>query len=139
MATRVPAAVIMAGMSDVQALQFRAATTSDVPAIVALVESAYRGEASRAGWTTEADILDGQRIDPEGVAEVIARPDSRVLLAERDGDAAGLRAHRETRRRTAISACSRWSPGLQNGGIGKRVLAEAERHARDDGAAGACA
>jgi len=50
-----------------------------------LVESAYRGEASRAGWTTEADLLDGQRTDPAGVAELIAKPGSCLLLAERDG------------------------------------------------------
>jgi hypothetical protein len=44
-------------------LRFRRATPSDVPQVVALVESAYRGDASRAGWTTEADLLDGQRTD----------------------------------------------------------------------------
>ena len=46
---------------------FRNATAADVPALVALIESAYRGDDSRAGWTTEADILEGQRTDPEGV------------------------------------------------------------------------
>ena len=37
----------------------RYATLHDIPALVALVTSAYRGDARRAGWTTEADILDG--------------------------------------------------------------------------------
>ena len=46
-------------------LHFRSATLDDVDAIVALVTSAYRGDASRAGWTTEADFLDGNRIDAE--------------------------------------------------------------------------
>jgi hypothetical protein len=44
-------------------LVFRFAGSADVPAIVDLVESAYRGESSRAGWTTEADLLDGRRTD----------------------------------------------------------------------------
>ncbi|MGH8146947.1 MAG: GNAT family N-acetyltransferase, partial [Rhodanobacteraceae bacterium] len=45
-------------------LRFRAAETHDVAAVVALTQSAYRGDASRVGWTTEADLLDGQRTDP---------------------------------------------------------------------------
>jgi hypothetical protein len=64
---------------------FRFAHTEDVAAIVALTESAYRGDASRAGWTTEADLLDGQRTDSAAVAGLIANPASCVLLAERDG------------------------------------------------------
>ena len=67
-------------------LRFRAATEADIPALVELVTCAYRGQASRAGWTTEADLLDGPRIDPQVLAADIARPRSMVLLAER-GDA----------------------------------------------------
>src|SRR4051794_13241714 len=48
---------------DNGAVMFREAGPADLGAIVALVESAYRGESSRAGWTTEADLLDGQRTD----------------------------------------------------------------------------
>src|SRR5581483_3287620 len=62
-------------------MEFRTATAEDVPQIVALVESAYRGDASRAGWTTEADLLEGQRTDPEGVAEIVASRTGLVLLA----------------------------------------------------------
>src|SRR3546814_1030319 len=66
-------------------LAFRNATASDIAALVALVTSAYRGDASRAGWTTEADFLDGNRIDPDVLRADIERPRSRVVLAERDG------------------------------------------------------
>ena len=55
-----------------ESLAFRAATEADIPALVALVTSAYRGDASRAGWTTEADMLDGQRIDPEVLRQNVA-------------------------------------------------------------------
>src|SRR5207248_700682 len=65
-------------------LRFRTATLSDVRSIVALVESAYRGDASRAGWTTEADLLGGQRTDDADVASLMASPRSRILLAESD-------------------------------------------------------
>ena len=63
-------------------LVFRCACSGDVPAIVDLVESAYRGDSSRAGWTTEADLLDGQRTDPEAISAVITGPGSVMLLAE---------------------------------------------------------
>jgi hypothetical protein len=53
-------------------LSLRPATVADVPALVALVNSAYRGDSSRAGWTTEADLLGGQRIDAERLADTIA-------------------------------------------------------------------
>ena len=56
-------------METTAGLTFRDATDADVDTLVALVESAYRGDDSRAGWTTEADILEGQRTDPEGVPE----------------------------------------------------------------------
>lgn len=57
-------------------LTFRDAGDGDVDVLVALIESAYRGDSSRVGWTTEADILEGQRTDPEGVLAVIKSPDN---------------------------------------------------------------
>ena len=67
--------------------KFRIAVREDARAIVDLVNRAYRGDTGRLGWTTESDILDGQRVDEEGVLELIdAGPGSRVLLAiERAG------------------------------------------------------
>lgn len=112
-------------------LQFRAATVEDIPAIVALVTSAYRGDASRAGWTTEADLLDGQRIDPEGVLADIKRPASRVLLAEKDGQLLAC-AHIEKQEDAGYFGMFAVRPGQQGSGIGKRVLAEAERIAREE-------
>src|SRR3546814_4304878 len=66
-------------------LAFRNATAADVDALVALVTSAYRGDASRAGWTTEADFLDGNRIDPDVLRADNERSRSRVVLAEGNG------------------------------------------------------
>lgn len=60
------------------AAALRRATLDDIPALVDLVTRAYRGEASRAGWTTEADLLDGNRIDPEILAADLTRPRSLV-------------------------------------------------------------
>ncbi|GGW12030.1 GNAT family N-acetyltransferase [Streptomyces capoamus] len=110
-------------------LTFRDATDGDVDALVALVESAYRGDSSRAGWTTEADILEGQRTDPEGVLEVVKSPDSRLLTVEQDGRIVAC-CQLEHRGDHAYFGMFAVSPSLQGAGLGKAVLAEAERQAR---------
>lgn len=118
------------------ALRFRAATLGDVDAVVALVESAYRGDASRAGWTTEADFLDGRRTAADDVFACINRADSLVLLAECD---AGIMAcahvaieHADGEPGTGYFGMFAVRPNLQASGIGSQVLAEAERIARDE-------
>ncbi|MBN8726861.1 MAG: GNAT family N-acetyltransferase [Xanthomonadales bacterium] len=113
------------------ALAFRAATDADIPAILGLVQSAYRGEASRAGWTTEADLLDGQRTDPAGIAEIIDEPDGLLLLAEADGELVAC-IHLERMERAAYFGMFSVRPTLQAQGIGRAVLAEAERRVRED-------
>ena len=115
-------------MSD---LQFRPANADDLDAIVTLVTSAYRGDASRAGWTTEADFLDGNRIDREVLLADIERPRSCVLLAERDGELLAC-AHVGEEEGAGYFGMFSVVPGLQGGGIGKQVLAECERIARDE-------
>jgi GNAT superfamily N-acetyltransferase len=130
-------------VTPLTALGFRAAGPADVPAVVALVESAYRGEASRAGWTTEADLLAGQRTDAAEVGAVIADPASQLLLAEHDGSlvacchlqrVAGPAGPEETAGRgegaSAYFGMFAVSPRRQGAGIGSRLLAEAERRAR---------
>ena len=112
-------------------LRFRDATAADIDAIVALVTSAYRGEASRAGWTTEADILDGNRIDPEVLRADIERARSRVVLAERDGALLAC-AHVAEEDGAGYFGMFSVVPGLQGGGIGKRLLAECERIAAEE-------
>lgn len=117
------------------ALHFRAATGDDIDAVVGLVESAYRGEASRAGWTTEADLLDGRRTGADDVGACIARPRSRIVLAETH--AAGQVqllgcAHIADEDGAGYFGMFSIVPGLQGGGIGKRLLAECERIVRDE-------
>jgi len=113
------------------AIVFRNATLTEIPVIVALVESAYRGDVSRKGWTTEADMLEGQRIDPAGVAEVIEKPDSRVLFVER-GQSMLACCHIEKQGTACYFGMFAVSPTLQGAGVGKLVLNEAERIARED-------
>lgn len=112
-------------------MEYRIARPPDVPAVVALVESAYRGDASRAGWTTEADFLDGRRTDEVMVSEIVADPDSRLLLAF-DADRLIACCHVERHEDYAYFGMFAVSPAEQGGGVGRAVLAEAERQARED-------
>ncbi|CAL9284550.1 hypothetical protein SUDANB148_00914 [Streptomyces sp. SudanB148_2056] len=112
------------------ALTFRDATDADVDALVELIESAYRGESSRTGWTTEADILHGQRTDREAVLEVVEAPDSRLLTVEREGRIVAC-CQLEHRGEHAYFGMFAVSPALQGAGLGRTVIAEAERQARE--------
>lgn len=116
-------------------LVFRAATVHDVDAVVALVESAYRGDSSRAGWTTEADLLDGRRTGSDEVLGFIARPDSTMLLAERGIASAPAElvgcAHVALEDGAGYFGMFSVKPTLQGGGVGKQLLAESERWVRD--------
>ncbi|GAA0914310.1 GNAT family N-acetyltransferase [Luteibacter anthropi] len=110
---------------------FRNATLADAPLIAALVESAYRGDASRAGWTTEADFLHGRRTDATEITELLASGNGRFVLLERDGT---LAASCYIERQGVVCYFGMFSvhPPLQGSGIGRLVMAEAERIAREE-------
>jgi GNAT superfamily N-acetyltransferase len=116
---------------DTETIAIRAATQQDIPTLVALVTSAYRGDASRAGWTTEADLLDGQRVDPDSVAEIIDKPGSRVIVFERGARFLAC-CHIEKQGDACYFGMFAVDPTLQGGGVGKLAMNEAERAARDD-------
>jgi ribosomal protein S18 acetylase RimI-like enzyme len=122
-------------MPSPAARAIRTARATDVGAILELVESAYRGERSRVGWTHEADLLDGQRADPEMVAAAVTNPSGAVLIAE---EAAEIVACCQLERRDdhAYFGMFAVSPGRQGGGLGRELLAAAERFAREEWGAG---
>lgn len=109
----------------------RLATVADVPRIVPLIESAYRGDSSRTGWTTEADLLDGQRTDEADVLTAVTNEGSRMLLAE-DGEELLACCTVQDRGTHAYFGMFAVSPKEQGGGLGKRMLAFAEQVARDE-------
>ncbi|WP_288414199.1 GNAT family N-acetyltransferase [uncultured Sphingomonas sp.] len=108
----------------------RPATPADIPALHMLVESAFRGDRARGGWTHEADLLGGQRTDPAALAEAIADPDHAILIAF-DGDVAigCVEVKRAGSGRSALGLLS-VRPDRQAEGLGRRLVAAAEDHAR---------
>ncbi|MBN8864432.1 MAG: GNAT family N-acetyltransferase [Sphingobacteriales bacterium] len=106
------------------------ATTEDVPALVALVNSGYRGDSSRQGWTTEADLLGGIRIDEESMTDLIKAPGSVVLKAtDANGIIQGC-VHLQDTENALYLGMLTVSPTLQNAGIGRQLMQAAEEFAR---------
>lgn len=106
-------------------MQLRPARPDDVPPLVALVTSAYRGESSRAGWTTEADLLDGGRTDTHELTALL--PD--LLVAEEDGQLVGCAAL-SPREGHGYFGTFAVRPDLQSRGVGSRLLEAAEERTR---------
>ncbi|HVZ35028.1 MAG TPA: GNAT family N-acetyltransferase, partial [Polyangiaceae bacterium] len=109
----------------------RAALAADANAIVQLVESAYRGDSSRAGWTTEADLLDGQRTDMEQVAGLLINPAARILIARTDRELLGSVLVEAETAGVAHIGMFAVRPSLQGRGIGRALLEHAELLARE--------
>ncbi len=106
-------------------LTFRRAETADVPAIVALVNSAYRGESSRAGWTTEAELIEGVRTHDGEIAELIGSRRSMILLAD-DGVRVVGSVHLQVIAAAAFLGMFAVEPTGQARGVGKAMMHEAE-------------
>ena len=106
------------------------ATLTDVPELVVLINSAYRGESSKKGWTTEANLIGGQRIDNEGLAEQMNDPDATILkYTNHDGQITGC-VYLQKRGEKLYLGMLTVSPTLQANGLGRLLLQAAEDYAR---------
>ncbi|TFH49443.1 MAG: GNAT family N-acetyltransferase [Lysobacterales bacterium] len=117
-------------MTNHPPLSFRRASHSEAGSIVALVNSAYRGESSKQGWTTEADLLDGTRTDKAEIEGLIAQEGSMILLCV-EGSGIIASAHLELLGTECQLGMLVVKPGLQSRGIGKRLMHAAEAVARE--------
>ncbi|GGE96235.1 GNAT family N-acetyltransferase [Hymenobacter cavernae] len=111
-------------------LQFTPATPADVPALVALVNSAYRGDESRKGWTTEADLLEGIRTDADSLHEMLQTPTVTILkCTDAEEQLLGC-VYLEKKAETLYLGMLSVKPGLQAQGIGKQLLQAGEAYAQ---------
>jgi ribosomal protein S18 acetylase RimI-like enzyme len=90
-----------------------------------LVNSAYRGESSRQGWTTEADLLDGTRTDATAIEAIIRQPGHQILKYVEDGTILGCVEIRNDQDRLYLGMLT-VRPHLQGKGIGKELMKAAE-------------
>ena len=108
------------------------AEEKDVPSLVALMDSAYRGENSKQGWTSEADLFIGnRRTDEATVANLIKKPGAvflKYLNKEGKLDGCVLLNKKDTRIYLGMFSVS---PSAQGKGIGKKLLAAADHYAKE--------
>ena len=101
------------------------ADQADVPALNALINSAYRGESSKQGWTTEADLLGGVRSDEDMLRAMLKDPRTIFLKYVENDEIIGC-VRLETHGKRLYIAMLTVSPRLQGGGIGKKLLKASE-------------
>ena len=112
-------------------ISFRTAAAADAEALVPFVNGGYRGESSKRGWTTEADILGGQRTDPGKMREMIDADDARVELAHaEDGTLLGCVYLKKEADGSCYLGMLTVDPARQAGGIGKLIMAHSDAVAR---------
>ncbi|MFG4001925.1 GNAT family N-acetyltransferase [Flavobacterium aquidurense] len=104
------------------------ATLQDIPSLNLLINSAYRGETSKKGWTTEAHLLEGKRTTEEELKAIILDPKNTFLKFTENDKIIGSVLLVEKEHQLYVGMLT-VSPELQNSGIGKQLLAEAENHA----------
>jgi ribosomal protein S18 acetylase RimI-like enzyme len=103
---------------------------NDIPELTILINSAYRGDASRRGWTTEADLLDGElRTDEPSLSQLFKNPDAVILKFVSGGHITGC-MYLEKQANALYLGMLSVSPTAQAQGIGKKLLNAAEEYAR---------
>lgn len=108
-------------------IDIRPATLADIPALHLVIERAYRGETARSGWTHEADMLDGQRIERATLDAILDAPGEQLLVADRGGTPIGCVQVSDRGDGLTYLGLLCIDPTLQAGGLGRQLLDAAER------------
>jgi ribosomal protein S18 acetylase RimI-like enzyme len=111
-------------------LNITVATTNDIPALVKLVNSAYRGESSKKGWTTEADFLGGIRTDEDALSRMVNRGDSVMLKCMNEKNELAGCVYLQKQEEKLYLGMLTVDPNIQAKGIGKLLLKASEEYAQ---------
>lgn len=113
-------------------ITFRKATLNDVPELNTLVNTAYRGNAAKEGWTTEADLIEGTRTDPTALREMIEHSHAYLELALENDEIIGC-IYLEKNDKVLYIGMLTVRPSLQGNGLGKTLMMRALDHGREWG------
>jgi ribosomal protein S18 acetylase RimI-like enzyme len=106
------------------------AANEDIAQIEKLVNSAYRGDSSRKGWTTEADLLDGIRTNKDVLSGMINRGDSIVLKCNNAKNQLLGCVYLQKKEEKLYLGMLTVAPDIQAQGIGKKLLQASEEYAQ---------
>jgi ribosomal protein S18 acetylase RimI-like enzyme len=106
------------------------ATISDIPALNILINSAYRGETSKKGWTTEEHLLGGIRTDEANLTELLIKENVTFLKYTENNQIIGS-VYLEKQDKKLYLGMLTVSPELQGEGIGKKLMQAAESIAKN--------
>jgi len=100
----------------------------DIPALVELVNKAYRNTDVNAGWTTEAELFEGARANEESLKHLLTQPHSVILKYTKDNSIIGCVFLQKQEEKLYLGVLA-VAPEFQNKGIGKELLFAAEEYA----------
>ena len=104
-----------------------------MPALVALINRAYRGEAAQAGWTTESHLLAGPRLDAAALRELLAAPAAVLLVLAPTPGLPRACVYLETQAEVLYLSLLAVAPEAQAHGLGRQLLQAADAHAQAQG------
>ncbi len=108
------------------------ATIHDIPSLVQLINSAYRGEESKKGWTTEAFLINGEtRIDENSLLEIIIQDDADIVIYKNNDAVIEGSVYLHKKESKLYLGMFAVNPNVQSSGIGKKLLQAAEHYARE--------
>jgi ribosomal protein S18 acetylase RimI-like enzyme len=110
----------------------RPAELKDIPALNILINSAYRGESSKQGWTTEESLLGGIRTSEESLIETIETKGTTILIDFIEKELVACVQLVEKKEVLYVGMLT-VKPNLQNAGLGKKLLKAAENFASSKG------
>jgi ribosomal protein S18 acetylase RimI-like enzyme len=111
-------------------ISLKSVNPNDLSRLAVFVNSAYRGDSSRSGWTTEADLLDGQRTDAESLQSLLG-PEQTILFAEDAGGEILGCVHLKKLEDSAYLGMLTVHPQKQDQGLGRQILSAAESFAQE--------
>ncbi|PWT96641.1 MAG: GNAT family N-acetyltransferase [Bacteroidetes bacterium] len=113
-------------------MKIEKAVTSDIPELLKLINSAYRGEDSRAGWTTEAGFLiSDARIDAPSLEQMMKEKDAAIMKFVDDQNRISGCVYLQKQNSKLYLGLLAVSPILQGAGIGKKLLKVADDRGRE--------
>lgn len=107
----------------------RGARAADLAVLHPVIERAYRGDSARAGWTHEADLLEGPRTSLDVLEGIVADPAQRLLVAWHGRKLVGCVAVTDRGDGLAYLGQLCVEPALQGDGVGRLLINAAERTA----------